>query len=65
MLKLNQDLARLHECVLRHVQLHDLAVKLSLKHQLHLHRFHRHDRLALLHDMPNCPEDFSDSTRHR
>lgn len=48
MLKLDQRFSCLNEIAVSYIHLNNLAVKLRLNHQLHLHCLHRDYRLALL-----------------
>lgn len=65
MLELYHYAASLDEVVLFNVDLHYLAVIVSFKHQLHLHRLHRQNRLALLNHIAHLTVNLRHCTRHR
>lgn len=64
MLKFDQRFSCLNEIAVSYIHLHDLAVKLRLNHQLHLHRLHRDYRLALLRNFSWFFVQLGDGARH-
>jgi len=59
-----QRFACVNEISICDIDLHDLAVKLRLNHQFHLHGLHGDDRLALLRHISCLLVQFGDGARH-